>query len=271
MSAVRIGLVDWRLPVSGPHAVLLAARLGAEGIQLDLGGPGRAPWLDGTERLSKLHVALSGSGVMPLAVAANMLNDLGLTAKDGTALADQVRRVIIRTLNVAVELGAALVFLPSFRCSTINSPSALARTVEVLRWACAEAQQKKLLLATENVLAPQQLQQLVELVDSPNLRIVLDTGNTSTEGLDPVAVLQTAGRVLANQVHIKNSNDHEPLSVEDSAVLDTLTELSRASFTVDALVLENDYRDGELNRVKADLKWLRNHLAAYPINHHDAL
>ncbi len=261
-----MGLAEWRLPVRGPDAVCLAAHLGAEGIQLDLGGPGRAPWLDETTRLIRVRNQLADSGVVPLAVSVNVLNDIGLTAEQGTAAAEQVRCVILRALNVAVKLDVRLVFLPSFRRSAIDSPLALARTIDVLRWACSEACARELLLATENVLAPQQLRQLIEHVDSPHLRVVLDTGNLSTVGLDPVAILQAAAPVLACQVHIKKTNDQMPLSVEDAAVLDTLVELHRIHLAVEALVLENDYREGTLARVSADLNWLRNSVGAYPIH-----
>ncbi|GLW93243.1 hypothetical protein Aglo03_40590 [Actinokineospora globicatena] len=55
MTTTQIGLVDWRLPVSGPDAVVLAAELGVDGLQVDLGGPGRAPELDGVDRLRELR------------------------------------------------------------------------------------------------------------------------------------------------------------------------------------------------------------------------
>ncbi|MCM2453550.1 sugar phosphate isomerase/epimerase family protein [Agrobacterium vitis] len=266
MSAVRVGLVDWRLPVSGPLAVMLAAQLGVDGIQLDLGGPRRAPWLDEPKRLHELQLTLAGSGLVPLAISANVLNDLGLTAKEGTSLANDVRNVIIRALNVAAELGVDLVFLPSFRRSAITDPPTLTRTAEILRWACDEASQRKILLATENVLAPKQLRTLMALVDSSNFRVVLDTGNISNLGADPVAILRTAGAALARQVHIKNTNDQQPLRAPPPAVLNTLAELRQSSVPINAMILENDYRNGELNRITADIGWLRDQLAAQSNN-----
>ncbi|BCH57139.1 hypothetical protein RvVAR031_pl04700 (plasmid) [Agrobacterium vitis] len=245
---------------------MLAAQLGVDGIQLDLGGPRRAPWLDEPKRLHELQLTLAGSGLVPLAISANVLNDLGLTAKEGTSLANDVRNVIIRALNVAAELGVDLVFLPSFRRSAITDPPTLTRTAEILRWACDEASQRKILLATENVLAPKQLRTLMALVDSSNFRVVLDTGNISNLGADPVAILRTAGAALARQVHIKNTNDQQPLRAPAPAVLNTLAELRQSSVPINAMILENDYRNGELNRITADIGWLRDQLAAQSNN-----
>jgi 2-epi-5-epi-valiolone 7-phosphate 2-epimerase len=257
MNVPRIGLVDWRLSVSGKEAVLLAARVGADGIQLDFGGPGRAPWLDFPGRLTELRSALAQSGVAPLAISINVLNDLGLTAKKDTARADQVRRVIIRAMNTATKLNVGLVLLPSFRRSAIEGQCAFARTAAILKWACAEARDRGQLLATENVLAPEQLRQLIALVDSSNLRVMLDTGNTSKVGLDPVDIVQAAGPILATQIHIKNANERAPLSTENRDVLKALTELYRIRLPVDALVLENDYRDRDPECISNDLGWLR--------------
>ncbi|XUX70741.1 sugar phosphate isomerase/epimerase family protein [Agrobacterium sp. rho-13.3] len=258
------------MPVSGPDAVLLAARLGADGIQLDLGGPGRTPWLDEADRLRALQSVLVETGVSPLAISVNVLNDIGLTAKEGTAAARQVRLLINRAFDVAVELGIRLVLVPSFRCSAIDTPLALASTARRLRWACAEAQKRDLLVATENVLAPIQLQQLMTRVGSPNLRVMLDTGNPRSVGLDPLSVLQAAGSMLADQIHIKNPDGDTPLSVEDPAILKTIEALRWTDFTIDALVLENDYRNGELDRISADLGWLRLQTAAHPRHHFTA-
>jgi len=258
---MRFGLVDWRLPVSGPEAVLLAARMRVDGIQLDLGGPGRAPELDEPTRLRKLKSVLGSTGVAPLAVSANTLNDIGIPVPEA---ADQVRTVITRALDTAAELGAGLVFLPSFRRSAIDGSQALRRTAEVLRWACEEAQSRNLLLANENVLAPEELRQLVDQVGSAAFRIVLDTGNPAKVGRHPAETVRAATvcAALADQVHIKNPDDTKPLSIEDPAVVDTLSELG----DVDAFVLENDFRDGDLRRLGADLEWVRtaSELRRYP-------
>lgn len=257
MSCASIGLVDWRLPVSGPDAVLLAAHLGAEGIQMDLGGPKRAPWLDEKMRLQSVYKALVQTRISPLAISANILNDIGLTAVEGTLLADEVKKVIIRALNVAVELGVSLVFLPSFRRSAIYSPLTFSRTVEVLQWACENAHIRGLLLATENVLAPKKLLQLIESVNSCNLRVVLDTGNPLSAGLNPVEILKTAADFLATQVHIKKHNEQTSLNEDDTVVKNIFGELNRINFATEAFVLENDYRNGDLNRILSDIKWVR--------------
>jgi sugar phosphate isomerase/epimerase len=246
----RVGLVDWRLPVTGPDAVSLAARLGVDGIQLDLGGPCRAPALDEPERLRAVRKAFAETGIAALAVSVNVLNDIGITVVDAAA---EVRQVIVRALHTAVELGAGLVFLPSFRRSAITGPDELTRTAEVLHWACAQAERLELLLANENVLRPEALRQLIDQVGSPAFRIVLDTGNPAKAGLDPVEVIRAAGDALADQVHVKNRDDRKPLSINDPTLLNTLTELTHA----DVFVLENDHRDGDLRRLGADLEWVR--------------
>ena len=255
--SVSIGLADWRLPVNGPEGVYLAAEVGAEGIQLDLGGPERAPWLDNPQRLKAIQNAIADTGVHPLAVSANVMNDIGLCAKSGSPAAKDVLNIISRAIDAASALDVGLVFLPSFRRSEIINHAALIRTAEVLQWACTEAQRRGLLLATENVLTPHDLLKLIRLVDSVTLRVVLDTGNPLKVRQSPLGIVKVAAKWIAPQIHIKSIAKREPLIIHHSIIVDVLNALNNEAVSFNTLVLENDYRDGDIIRMKRDIGWVR--------------
>lgn len=265
MSAVpeapRIALADWRLPVRGEAAVDLAFRHRVPGLQFDLGGPGRGPRLDGPGRLTRLARTALSAGVAPLGIAANVLNDIGLTAAEGTLDAGRVRAVLARLLDTAEELGAPLVFVPSFRRSAIDGERALLPTAEVLRAAALRAHTRGLLLASENTLAPEAALRLAEEVASPAFRLLLDTYNPRAAGVDPRALVARAGGLLADQVHVKDGPDGAggtPLLGDgDGDVTGTLGALAEHAVPVRALVLENDHRGGDPDRLAADLGRLR--------------
>lgn len=254
-------LADWRLPVRGAAAVELARRHGVRGLQFDLGGPGRGPWLDAPGRLARLARAARAAEVAPLAVTGNVLNDIGLTAPEGTLAAGRVRDVLRRVLDAAAELGAPLVFVPSFRRSAIDGEGALRRTARVLRGAAAGAADRGLHLASENTLAPAAALRLVEEVGSPAFRLLLDTYNPRAAGVDPAALVAAAGAWLADQVHAKDGlagTDTTPLLGDgDGAVAATLDAVAAHGPAVRALVLENDHRSGDPARLDADLGRLR--------------
>jgi len=251
-----IGLTEWRLAESGVAALKLAATVGADGVQFDLGGPGRGEWLDSPGRIEALRAESAAGGVKLLAVAANHLNDIGLTS--GAAV---VRPLLERLLNAAHALEAPLVFVPSFRRSAIDGPDALARTGKALRWAANEALSRGLLLASENVLDPGEARRLAEEVDSPAFRILLDTFNPVAAGIGTEGLVGAVGEILADQVHLKDGPPDvgvTPLLGTGRGGLDsTLAALRKHRVPVRALVLENDYRDGDLTRLNADLAWSR--------------
>lgn len=251
-----VGLVDWRLPEPGPGAVRLAAAAGADGVQLDFGGPGRGPVIDAPGRIARVRTEADEHGVRLLALAGNHFNDVGLTA--GPAI---VRPLLIRLLDAAVALGVPLAFVPSFRRSAVDGPAAFTRTVEALRWAAVEAEARGLVLASENVLDGAQARALADAVGSPAFRLLLDTFNPVEAGLDPAVLVASLAGLLADQVHLKDgppAAGPSPLLGAGAGGLDaTLDALSAHRVPVRALVLENDYRDGETTRLATDLAWAR--------------
>ncbi|RLV10062.1 hypothetical protein CTZ27_02120 [Streptomyces griseocarneus] len=260
-----IGLADWRLPVTGPAAVDLAARLGADGLQLDLGGPGRGPRLDVQDTLGALRERSAATGVRLLAVTGNRLNDIGVTAPAGSAAAREVRDVLERVLDTAHTLGAPLAFVPSFRRSAIDGPDALRRTAEVLSWAAGEAAARGLLLASENTLVPEEALALVERVASPAFRLLLDTYNPRAAGVDVCGLVHTAGHSLADQIHLKDGSGPGGtggdvlLGDGDGGLPAVLAALAAHRVRVRALVLETDHRDGDPARLAEDLARARAH------------
>jgi sugar phosphate isomerase/epimerase len=240
--------------------VALAARAGLTGVQLDFGGPGRAERLDTPGLVPALRRRASDSGVQLLAVAGNLLNDIGLTAPAGTAEAARVRDLIERMLDTAAGLGCPLVFVPSFRRSAIDGPQALRRTAEVLAWAAREAEPRGLTFANENTLPPSQALTLVERVGVAGFRLVLDVYNLPRAGVDAPGVVGELAAHLADQVHLKDGADGDttvPLGRGDGGIGTTLDALARSAAPVRFLVLENDYRDGDLERLGADVAWAR--------------
>jgi sugar phosphate isomerase/epimerase len=253
-----VGLTEWRLPVSGVEAVRLAASVGADAVQLDFGGPGRGEVIDAPGRADALRAEAQACDVQLLALAGNHFNGVGLTSEAGV-----VRPLLERLLDAAVALRVPLAFVPSFGRSAIDGPVAFARTVEVLRWAAAEAETRGLVLANENVLTGEQARALADEVGSPAFRLVLDTFNPVAAGLRAAALVASLGELLADQVHLKDGppdvGGSPPLGAGGARLEDTVKALREHRVPVHAFVLENDYRDGDPARLTTDLAWARRH------------
>ncbi|MBN3932891.1 sugar phosphate isomerase/epimerase [Streptomyces verrucosisporus] len=258
-----MGLAAWRLPGDHFDAVGLTRRTGTEGLQLDLGGPGRGPWLDAAGTVDRLREDCARHGVKPLAVAANTLNDIGLHAPEGSQGALRTRRVLMRVLDTALALGAPLAFVPSFRRSAVNDLQDLRRTAAVLAWATREAEARGLLLASENALEPRLARALVGEVSEPSFRLLLDTYNPRAAGLDVLELIEATHAWIAPQVHLKDGVNgvvsQELLGEGDGRVGEALAALLAKGRVPDALILENDYRDGDMRRLVLDVERARAH------------
>ncbi|MFD9685931.1 sugar phosphate isomerase/epimerase family protein [Kitasatospora sp. NPDC059088] len=261
-AAPLLGLAGWRLPGDHLDAVRLTHRAGADGLQLDLGGPGRGPWLDAPGTVERILEHCARLRVRPLAVAGNTLNDIGLHAPPGGRDALRVRRVLIRVLDAAHALGAPLAFVPSFRRSAVTDRAELDRTAAVLAWAAAEARARGLLLANENDLDPARARRLVDQVAADGFRLLLDTYNPRVAGVDAVALVEAVHPWLAPHVHLKDGTGgvvaRDLLGDGDGPVRESLAALAAHGFRPEALVLENDHRDGDPVRLALDLERARD-------------
>ncbi|MEV7344518.1 TIM barrel protein [Streptomyces sp. NPDC093544] len=260
-----VGLAGWRLPGDHFGAVELAHRVGAEGLQLDLGGPGRGAWLDAAGTVDRLRDDRARFGLKLLAVSGNTLNDIGLKAPAGSQDALHAQHILIRVLDTAAALEAPLAFVPSFRRSAINDMQDLRRTADVLGWAAREAEARGLLLANENALEPVRARALAEEVAAPSFRLLLDTYNPRVAGLDVLALIKATDEWLASQIHLKDGTNgvvgQELLGDGDGHVWEALAALRARERAPDALVLENDYRDGDTRRLTHDIERVRARIA----------
>jgi len=258
-------LADWRLPCRGVAAVELAARLGADGLQLDLGGPGRGLWLDAPGTLAAVRRVAEREGLALLAVAGNHLNDIGLHAPPKTVAAWRVASILRRLLDAATALDAPLAFVPTFGRSAIDSPMALRRTTDVLRSAAAVADALGLSLACESALDADASRALVDGAGPAGLRLLLDTQNPCDAGLDPVALANALARHLVDQVHLKHdgvAGHRTPLREGAAAIEAVLTAARAGGSEIRHLVLEQDYRDGDVQRLAGDVRWARAHFTS---------
>ncbi|WP_394847103.1 sugar phosphate isomerase/epimerase [Pendulispora brunnea] len=245
---VLVGLAEWKLPVAGVDAVDLAARLEVDGLQVDLGGTGRGPRLDMPARWRALRAAAKNAGIELLAVTANCLNDIGFHLADRVA---EVQSVVLRLLDAAYNLNAPLAFIPSFRRSAMTDTETRRRTIDLLAWACGHAEERDLLLANENVLAPKAAAELVSGVGSHAFRLIFDTGNLVQAKIDVQTLLATVGARIADQIHFK---EHE----SPGSAVACLDVLAKSGFRIGAVVLENDYRTEGTTQLVTDIQAARN-------------
>lgn len=251
----RVGVAQWVLDRRGEAAVARAAELGFEVVHVDFG------LLDDPEGLAsgaarrRLARLASDRGVAIGAVALNAVEKYGLTRPADEHGARLSRDVIRAGVEAAVELGAPMVYLPSFHASEMRSRDDLRTTAAALREACELAEGTSLEVASENTLGADANRALVDAVAHPRLRILLDCFNPSLWGHRAGEIARALRDRLAGQVHVKDGRGgvmgNARLGEGEGRFDETADALVEIGFAGD-LILENDYGEDALARSAAD-------------------
>jgi L-ribulose-5-phosphate 3-epimerase len=262
---ICLALVDWRLPVCGADAVRVCAEHRVDALQLDFGGPGRAPCLDDVRRQDAIMAACDEYGVNITALAGNQLNEAGLGLPHDSAGRLALQKIMISMLDLAKRFSASLVFFPSFYRGLIRDQETLGRTARMLAWACREARDRGLIIGNENDLSIAWARQLAAEVNAENFRLIFDSYNPVKAGHKTIEMLEQMSGCFASQVHIKDGIGSQDgkirLGSGEGNIRAILARLVKTDW-VERYVIENDYRDGELQRLADDITWLHSCLAS---------
>jgi len=255
---MSLALVDWRLPVCGVDAVRFCRTHQVDAVQLDFGGPGRAPCLDTREKQDAILEACAQYNIKITALAANRFNEIGLGSKRDRSDRRAVQHLIISILDVAKNFNVPLVFFPSFYQGLIRDQEILRETAQLLRWICQEAQDRDLSIGNENDLPVASAKQLIAEVNADNFYLIFDSYNLHKAGHSTIDFLIQMEGYFATQVHIKEDGKIK-LGRGDGEITMILNQLNKYDW-VEWYVLENDYRDNDITRLQTDLFWLKQQL-----------
>lgn len=256
---IRFGVCQWILDRSGLAALPRAAELGFAGIQLGVS--------EGDEAIRRPDLqqeylrAAKDSGVEVVGFGINTMNQLPLYSPPDSDAGRRCRDLLRSVLDMALAMGVDLVYCPSFFDAEIRSDDQLKRAAETLRAGCEHVEGQSLSLASENTLDAARTLRLVELVDHPSLRVLVDSYNPVLFGhLAAALVRALPTHLLGNQAHAKDGRNQ----VMGNAVLGSgeghFAEFVQALHDVGFegwLISETDYRDNADELAASDLATLR--------------
>lgn len=244
MTRPSVGVTSWTLPFRGRHGLEWAAEQGFTHAHIDL---------DDVADCSPAELRSSSefAGIEIAGLAVNRLEFLGASHQ-------QAIHSVQHTIDLAEELGARFVYLPSFAAAEITNRDDLIATAKLLHTAARRAAPRSITVATENALPCAELTELFALADDPALELLFDTQNLSYRGIDHHQVLATHGPRIRRFVHVKDGTTRlggARLGRGNASVRDTIGALTTAGFQ-GVFVIENDYRDGDTATAAADRRWL---------------
>ncbi len=259
---VKLGIVEWALPVDGPYGCKIAADVGFEGIQLDIGSYERSfPKTKRCVQEAYLEAAAK-FGIQYTAIACNELDHFDMVAQKGFAERAIALKTITSAIDAAAAMGIPIVMVQSFKASALETDQDLERAVNVIRHVSDYAFDRgQITIGLENLLSVENLLRLIDDVGNPNVKIYFDTQNYYLSEKADVAAMVEPLIAHICEVHVKDGYeaDIEPsgalLGKGDSGFFDTIAELRRCGYS-GWLISESFYDRGPVSKLSNDPKAL---------------
>ncbi|MGD8443416.1 MAG: sugar phosphate isomerase/epimerase family protein [Desulfobacterales bacterium] len=255
---IKLGITEWSLPIDGPYGCKIAAEIGFEGIQLDVGSYERNfPKTKKVVQDAYLEAA-EKYGITYTAIACNELDNYNMVAPKGYKDRTIALQTIISAIDAAVAMDIPIVMVQSFLASAIETEQDFTRAVNVIKYVSEYAGDKgDVTIGIENLLSVDGLMRLIEKVNNPKLKIYFDTQNYYLhEKVDVAAMVKPLISYIC-QVHVKDGHkkDVEPsgalLGEGASGFYITIDELRKYEYT-GWLISENFYDRGPISQLSED-------------------
>jgi len=243
---LSIGVTDWNLNLGGnPDALPLAARLGFDGVQISFGRrivDEKLP-LDDHEIISH-YLSLSSEHKIPIdGTCVDRLHDNGLKS-DRLAI-----KWVLDSIRLTSALQTRVLLLPFFGKWAIQSQDEANAVADALREVVPEAEKAGVILALEDTISAENNVRIMDRVNSKNVSVYYDIGNSTQAGFDVVKEIRWLGKDRICQFHLK---DNPYYLGEGSISIPRVIEAIRDIGFTGAANLETDTHAG--STVEADMR-----------------
>ena len=206
---IMYGICEWAFPVQGPYFIKMSSQMGFDGVELDLGAYEHNFTLSNKRVYESYLEEAEKWGISFSALAVNALCQYGMRNPKGSKPRDIAEYAIEKSVETAYAMGIDIIQLPSFEDGYINTESEFESLVECIKYACNLAQDKGILITTENVLSVDENIRLIHEVDMPNVGVYFDTQNPYLrKGYYVPDMIKDLSEFIV-QVHVKDGKDGE--------------------------------------------------------------
>ncbi len=198
----RIGVCDWTLGLrADPKSLEVAAKLGLDGVQVDLGDPKSGLPLLRPE-VQKVYVETSNQHKVAIAsLALGALNNVPLKSEP------RAERWVDESIDVCRALGVHVVLLAFFGDGDLRNDSRGVDTVvQRLKQFAPKAEKAGVVLGFESWLSAAQHMEILDRVASPALQVYYDVANSHKEGYDIYKEIRALGKRIC-EFHAKDYDD----------------------------------------------------------------
>jgi sugar phosphate isomerase/epimerase len=202
----KIGLIDLMLLKRQKLGALpLAKELGADGIEVDMGGLGNRPTFD-----NQLLIDSVRKKFLDKAKELNLeIFSLGMTGYYAQSFCnrEEYKRSIEDCIATMKLMNVKTAFLPlGIQCDLKKNPEVRDSVVARLKVAGKMAEKAGVIIAIETALSAAEEVQLLKEIDSPSIKIYFNFSNPLKEGRDLISELKILGKDRIAMMHATNKD-----------------------------------------------------------------
>ena len=195
----KIGTCDWQIGKQcDPTVFEMAAKLGFDGVQVDMGGKDGGLLLSDPD-LQKQFLAESKKHNVEIA-------SMALLALDYAPLKSDPRgeKIVSDSIDVCQAMGVKVVLVPFFAGDIQGDPEGTTTVVEILKRLAPKAEKAGVIIGMETWLSAQEHMDIINRVGSPAVQVYYDVGNSLKKGYDIYEEIRSLGKDNICEFHAKD-------------------------------------------------------------------
>ena len=216
--------------------------------------------------VNEIADVIEQTGVAVKTICADYFMDAPLHSTDAS-VAQESFRILERLLLTAAKLKITDIVIPCVDKSSLKSIESVIRFVDQLAKIVPSIEEKNINLSLETDLEPKIFLELLNKLNSKNITINYDVGNSAALGYDPVEELSIYGDRISD-IHIKDRNlggGPVVLGTGDADFHKFFGALVKTNYQGPFIM--QAYRDEEgIEIFKSQLKWFKNKLSEHMIS-----
>ena len=200
-SRFKIGACDWSIGQRGKLAAFdVAQKLGLDGLQVSYKVQDTEEWLHKPGVQNDYSKKVKSSGVAIGSLALGLLNQFPYKSDPRT------EQWVLDSIETAKNLHVKVILLAFFGKGDLkNDPDGKKEVIRRLKMATPKAEKAGIILGIESWLSASEHVELMDAVESPNLKVYYDVANSHKMGYDIYEEIRWLGKERICEFHAKEN------------------------------------------------------------------